>query len=100
MDRSPQPAVEFLALSTSSVAQSNAILEQLAAAIAGVAPIYTLDPDSGSQRRLDEAQLAFGVFQRGATVLRTPKSEHRGLTIRRLDVRAAIEAFRRAGRTF
>jgi hypothetical protein len=116
MDRSGEHAIEFLALSTAavivyhqvtgnplgptSVAQSNVVLEHVAAALAEVAPIYTLDPQSGSQRRLDAVELLFGVFQRGATLLRTPQNEHRKLALRRNDMRAAIEAFRRAGRRF
>ena len=116
MERSQQHSVEFVALCTAAaivyhqvtgtplaptgVAQSNAILEQVAAALAELAPIYILDPESGSQRQLDQMDLAFGVFQRGATALRTPKAEHRRLAIRRLDMRAAIEAFRRIGRNF
>ena len=116
MDRSDQHAVEFLALSTAaaivyhqvtgtplaptSVAQSNAILERVAAALAELAPIYILDRESGSQRQLDEVDLAFGVFQRGATLLRTPRNEHRKLAVQRADMRAAIEAFRVVGRQF
>jgi len=108
--------VEFLSVSTaaaivyhqvmgqplqpSGVAQSNAVLEVVATALAEVAPIYALDPDSGSQRRLDELELALGVFQRGATLLRTPEAEHRKLAVRRVDMRAAIETFRAVGRKF
>ncbi len=116
MDRSRLHIVEFLSVCTaaaivyhqvmgqplqpSGVAQSNALLQAVATALAEVAPIYALDPDSGSQRQLDEVELLFGVFQRGATLLRTPKAAHRRLAVRRLDMRAAIEAFRLVGRRF
>ncbi len=116
MDRARLRIVEFLSVSAaaaivyhqvmgrtlqpSGVAQSNAVLQAVARALAEVAPIFVLDPDSGTQRPLDEVELAFGVFQRGATLLRTPKAEHRKLAVRRADMRAAIEAFRVVGRRF
>lgn len=116
MERSGEHALEFVALSTAAaivyhqvtgkalspttVAHSNTILEEVARALAELAPIYVLDAASGSHRRLDEDELAFGVFERGATILRSPKAEHRRLAIRRLDMRAAIDALRRSGRTF
>jgi len=116
MDRSQQRTVEFLSVSTASaivyhqvmgqplqpggVAESNAVLQAVATALAEVAPIYVLDPASGSLKRLDAVDLLFGVFQRGATLLRTPKAEHRKLAVRRADMRAAIEAFRIFGRRF
>lgn len=116
MDRARLHIVEFLSVSSaaaivyhqvmgrtlqpSGVAQSNAVLQAVARALAEVAPIFVLDADSGTQRPLDEVELAFGVFQRGATLLRTPKAEHRKLAVRRADMRAAIEAFRVVGRRF
>ena len=116
MDRSQLQIVEFLSVSAaaaivyhqvmgqplqpSGVAQSNAVLQTVASALAEVAPIFVLDPDSGTQQRLGEVDLLFGVFQRGATLLRTPKSEHRKLVVRRADMRAAIETFRVVGRRF
>ncbi|HET7363576.1 MAG TPA: hypothetical protein VFJ70_08405 [Burkholderiales bacterium] len=116
MERARLHIVEFLSVSTaaaivyhqvmeqplqpSGVAQSNAVLQAVATALAEVAPIYVLDRDSGSQRRLDEVELLFGVFQRGATLLRTPRVEHRKLAVLRADMRAAIETFRVVGRRF
>lgn len=116
MDRAQLHIVEFLSVSTAAaivyhqvmgrplqpngVAQSNAVLQAVARALAEVAPIFVLDPDSGRQQQLDEVELAFGVFQRGATLLRTPRNEHRKLAVQRADMRAAIEAFRVVGRRF
>ena len=116
MDRIQLHLVEFLSVSAaaaivyhqvmeqplqpSGVARSNAVLQAVATALAEVAPIYALDPDSGTQRRLGEVDLLFGVFQRGATLLRTPRVEHRKLAVLRADMRAAIEAFRVVGRRF
>jgi len=84
-------------LQPGGVAESNAVLQAVATALAEVAPIYVLDPASGSLKRLDAVDLLFGVFQRGATLLRTPKAEHRKLAVRGADMRAAIEAFRSSG---
>jgi hypothetical protein len=116
MQRFQQHTVEFLSVSTASaivyhqvmdqplqpggVAESNAVLQAVATALAEVAPIYVLDPASGSQKQLDTVELQFGVFQRGATLLRTPKAEHRKLAVRRADLHAAIETFRLVGRRF
>ena len=116
MDRSQQNGVEFLALSTAAavaysqvmeaelhfkdVAEMNDILQSVATALSNVSPIYTLDEDAGTYKQLEPVDLLFGIFQRGATVLRTSYGEFRDLSIRRADMRTAIAIFRRAGIKF
>ena len=116
MQRLDQHAFEFLTLSTAAVivyhqvtgrplkpmavGDSNAILQAVAAALAEVAPIYVVDAESGTFKTLDPVELQFGVFQRGATLFRTPQTEYHRLAVRRGDMRAAIEKFLSAGRRF
>lgn len=63
---------------------------------AHVAPIYHLDGRPGTYTQLRQVDVLFGVFQRGATVMRTSYAEFKDLAIRRADVREAITIFRRA----
>lgn len=116
MERHDPHAVEFLALATAAavtyhqvmdkpllvdgVAELNAALQDIAAALSNVAPIYWTDPDSGSCKQLEQVDLLFGVFLRGATLFKTPRAEFRNLSIRRGDMRSAIAIFRGAGLKF
>lgn len=115
MDSKPQSS-EFWALPTaayhvyrevmgvyvpvSGIAESNAIVHDVARALANVAPIYSLDADSGTYKQLEPVDLLFGVFQRGATVLRTPRAEYTHLAIQRGDMRVAITILKNAGAKF
>ena len=115
MDPNRQHGVEFLALATAAyhvyrevtgtefpildLAGTNALLQDVARALANVAPIYALAPDS-SYKQLEPIDLLYGVFQRGATLLRTPRTEYTKLYIRRLDMRQAISILRSAGIKF
>ena len=58
------------------------------------------DPKAGTYKQLQPIDILFGVFQRGATVMRTSYGEFNGLVIRRPDMREAIKIFRRAGIAF
>ena len=116
MERHDPHAVGFLDLATAAAVtyyqvmdeplrvedpvQLNALLQDIATALSNVAPIYWMDPDSGSYKPLDQVDLLFGVFLRGAAVFKTPRAEFRGLAIRRADMRAAIAIFRGAGLKF
>ena len=115
MDSKPQ-ASEFWSLATAAyhvyrevmgqsaqvadLAEYNACLQEVARALANVAPIYSLDPESGSYRPLEPVDLLFGVFRRGATVLQTPRAEYTNLAMRRSDMRIAITIIRKAGVKF
>jgi hypothetical protein len=87
-------------LRAQNLAELNALLQDIATALSNVAPIYWTDPDSGTCKPLDQVDLLFGMFLRGATVFKTPRAEFRGLAIRRADMRAAIAIFRGAGLKF
>ena len=115
MERSGQHVAEFVPLANAGVhlyrevtgkripadvAQLNDILAAAATALAGVAPIYSLDPRSGRYRAIDRVEILFGIFRRGATILATPRAEHGKLAIRRVDMRSAIAILRRAGFRF
>ena len=115
MERSHQHVAEFVPLANAGVhlyrevtgkripadlAELNRILAVAAAALAGVAPVYSLDPRSGKYYAIDRVEILFGVFRRGATILSTPRGEHGKLSIRRVDMRSAIAILRRAGFKF
>ena len=81
------------------VAGTNALLHDVSRALANVAPLYSGNPD-GTYRQLEPIDLIYGVFQRGATMLRTPRDEYTKLSIRRNDMRQAIAILRSAGIKF
>jgi hypothetical protein len=88
-------------LAYDSVPAMNEILHSVAHALSNVAPIYALDGDSALPKQLAPVDLMRGVFQRGATVLRTAYgTEYRSLSIRRDDMHAAIAILRRTGVKF
>ena len=115
IDPNRQRGVEFLALATAAyhvyrevagtdfptmdVAGTNALLHDVSRALANVAPLYSGNPD-GTYRQLEPIDLIYGVFQRGATMLRTPRDEYTKLSIRRNDMRQAIAILRNAGIKF
>jgi hypothetical protein len=115
MDRSWQSDVEHVSLSTAaavvyhqvmakrpevqSAEELNEILNRVAHAISNVASIYV--HSGATPRQLIGPNFTSFTFERGATVLRDHKGiEHRGLSIRRGDMRAAVEIFRRAEISF
>jgi hypothetical protein len=116
VERHDPHAVAFLGLATAAavtyyqvmdqplqaegLAQLNGLLQDIATALSNVAPIYWTDADSGTCKPLDQVDLLFGVFLRGATVFKTPRAEFRNLSIRRDDMRSAIAIFRGAGLKF
>ena len=116
MERSQEHLAEFVPLANAAallyvqvmgeplrvgnVAKMNEILERGAAALAGVTAIYSRDPASGTYAEVGQMDLLFGVFQRGATLLASPRAQHRHLCIRRADMRSAIAILRRAGFRF
>lgn len=82
------------------VAESNAILHDVARAIANVAPIYGAR-DGEAPRPVPSLELMHGAFQRGASVLRTQQGvEYRSLFIQRGQMVAAVTILKRAGVKF
>lgn len=116
MDRSLQNGAEFLSLTTataivyhqvmgeeprfSDLAQMNAIVHDVARALTKVAPIYGRERGTGKLKQLDEVDLLFGVFGRGAAELLTPYAEYASLCIRRADMRLGIAIIAGAGIKF
>jgi hypothetical protein len=113
MDHSWQSDVEHVALSTAagvvyhrtvgrvpSGDELNEVLDHIAHALSNVAAIYYVDSAS-TQQMLAPTDLINARFANGATVLRNRRGiEYRGLTIRRGDMRAAVNIFRRARISF
>ncbi len=72
-----------------AAAHLDEILNRVAHAIAKVAPLHA--PDDSGQREIPTTELLQSRFRRGATVLMLKDgTELRGLTVRRVDVRAAV----------
>jgi hypothetical protein len=83
-----------------SVRELNALMDQVAHALANVATIYYLD-SSETPCLLEPQHLVDASFDRGATILRNRNgAEFRGLTMRRGEMRAAVNIVRRARITF
>jgi hypothetical protein len=112
MDHSWQSDVEHVSLSTAAgvvyhwtlgrapsvqtADELNEVLDHIAHALSNVAAIYYVDTAS-TQHVLAPTDLIHARFEHGATVLRNRHgSEYRGLTIRRGDMRAAVNIFKRA----
>jgi hypothetical protein len=116
VERNRQLDTEFVSLSNASyfvyhklmgmdvyfrnLEEFNSVLAEVARALANVAPIYSQEPESGTYRQLDAVDLLFGVFQRGASVLRTSYADYAHLAIRRKDMTAAVPILRGAGIRF
>jgi hypothetical protein len=116
VDRSLDNGAEFLSLTTAtavvyqavtgeklekaSVAQTNAILHEVARSLTLVAPVYGRDRQSGKLKQLDSLDLLFGVFSRGAAELHTPYAEYASLCVRRRDMRLGIAIISAAGTKF
>jgi hypothetical protein len=74
-----------------------AVLEQVAAALAYVIRIYRTEPASGVPSPIGGFDALRGSFVRGAHAFRTPDGEEvRGLTVQRRDLQRAIEILRSA----
>ena len=74
-----------------AAADTAAILDRVAGAIANVAPIYTADRPSGTPRQLAPIELIHCRFEGGAALLKTSFGiEYGALSIRREDMHAAI----------
>ncbi len=86
-------------LEVTDMAQTHAILGDVANALSNVAAIYSTD-NPGAPRQIEPVDLIYGAFQRGAAVLRTPRGEHTKLAIRRVDLQDATRAFINAGVRF
>jgi hypothetical protein len=83
------------------MADSNAILQDVARAISKVVAIYGAIHERETPKPLPASTLMHGVFQRGAAVLRTPEGiEYRRLAVRRSDMRLAILIFQHVGARF
>jgi hypothetical protein len=116
MDRSWQSDIEHVSLSSAAgvvyhwtvgrvpsvrdANELNEVLDHVAHALSNVASIYYVDSHS-MQHLLAPTDLIDARFKRGATVLRNRHGgEYRGLTIRRGDMRAAVNIFKRARISF
>ena len=87
-------------LAFEDAAEINLILQRIAHSLANLAPIYAGDPKTAKPRQLEPLDLLYGVFQRGATVLRTSYAEYANLAIRRDDFLMATTILKRAGANF
>jgi hypothetical protein len=78
-----------------------AVVHEVAQAIADVATIYGASNNRDPIKALPPLKVRHGTFQRGATVVQTSKGiEYRRLCIRRRDVRLAVWALKHAGARF
>ena len=79
----------------------DALLNEVAQAMADLVSIYGATNFKEPLRPLPMAEVKHGAFQRAATVLRTSNGiEYRRLYIRRCDVRAAATVLKRSGARF
>jgi hypothetical protein len=79
----------------------DALLEEVAQAIADLVTIYGAPNDQVPVKPLPVAEVKRGAFQRAATVVRTSNGiEYRRLYIRRGDVRAAAAVLKKSGVRF
>jgi hypothetical protein len=79
----------------------DALLHEVAQAMADLVTIYGAPNDQEPLRPLPWAEVRLGVFQRAATVLRTSSGiEYRQLCIRRGDVRGAATVLKKSGVRF
>ena len=87
-------------LSFQEVSEMSDVLQRVAHAISNVSPIYGQASDAAKREPLSQVDLLFGVFQRGATLFRTPYADFTNLAIRRADLYSAIAILRGAGVRF
>jgi hypothetical protein len=79
----------------------DALLNEVAQAIADLVTIYGAPNDQVPVRPLSIAEVQHGAFQRGGTVVRTSNGiEYRRLYVRRCDVRAAATVLKKSGMRF
>lgn len=79
----------------------DALMSEVAQAIANLVTIYGAPSDEVPVKPLTEAEVKHGAFQRAATVIRTSDGiEYRRLYIRRGDVRAAAAVLKKSGARF
>jgi hypothetical protein len=79
----------------------DALLDEVAEAIADLVTIYGAPNDQVPVRPLSIAEVQHGAFQLGGTVIRTSNGiEYRRLYIRRCDVRAAATVLKKSGARF
>ena len=80
----------------------NSQANDIAHAIANVAPVYGVAAHGKEgPKPIQPIDLLHGAFQRGATVLRTPKGiEYEGLCIQSMDLSLAINVLKSAGVRF
>jgi hypothetical protein len=79
----------------------DALLHEVAQAMAELVTIYGTTNNQAPLRPLPVAEVKHGVFQRAATVLRTSSGiEYRQLYIRRGDVRGAATVLKKSGARF
>jgi hypothetical protein len=79
----------------------DALLSEVAQAIADLVTIYGAPSDEIPVKPLPVAEVKHGAFQRAATVVRTSDGmEYRRLYIRRGDVRAAAAVLKKSGVRF
>ena len=79
----------------------DALLNEVAQAMADLVTIYGATNDKEPLRPLPWAEIKLGVFQRAATVIRTSDGiEYQRLYIRRCDVLAAATVLKKSGPRF
>ena len=80
----------------------NSQANDIAHAIANVAPVYGVGAhNKEGPKPIPPIDLLHGAFQRGATVLRTPKGiEYEGLCMQSMDLSLAINVLKTAGVRF
>ena len=79
----------------------DALLNEVAQAMADLVTIYGATNDKEPLRPLPWAEVKLGVFQRAATVIRTSDGiEYQRLSIRRCDVLAAATVLKKSGARF
>lgn len=77
------------------------VLDEVAQALAAIAPIHQTDASTGKLSAVDPAALRGGQFRRGAGVLvALDGTEYRGLRMQRRDLEAAIAILVLDGRRF
>ncbi len=79
---------------------NSAVLNDVARALSNVAIIYASNSGPGAFKPVEPIEMIYGAFEHGATVLRTPQGKYENPAVRRSDMVAAIEIFRRAGLKF
>ena len=78
-----------------------ALVQEVAQAIANIATIYGASNNRDPIKALPPLKVRHGTFQRGAAVVQTTNGiEYRRLYIRRRDVRSAVWALKHAGARF